>query len=267
MIDRFGPRSTPIRIASTTVCGLCAAWIVELAISPAGRLLTAFDTSATATPATAAATCSPLCISMCSRPASARTAPVRSSVSTTTNSPATSGNTLHEISRTIGTHAARSRIATHATVTTPASAVGNPSGRSATDTAISATAVVAMPASAMRPPRVSGCTGSADSQWPDSARRCTIRSITNVQTIDATDGAAKCASQTPSAGMCAPYSTRFAGFEIGSTKLAALATSAQLYNSGIGSAFARRAAARTAGVSTTAVASLDRNTVVTTPTP
>jgi hypothetical protein len=56
------------------------------------------------------------------------------------------------------------------------------------------------------------------------------------------------------------------GFEIGSTKLAAFATNAQTYSSGSGSVFARRAAANTAGVSTTAVASFDRNTVVTVPT-
>ncbi len=42
-----------------------------------------------------------------------------------------------------------------------------------------------------------------------------------------------------------PYSTRSAGFEFGSTKLAALATNAQMVSIGIGSAFARRADAQT----------------------
>ncbi len=55
--------------------------------------------------------------------------------------------------------------------------------------------------------------------------------------------------------------------EIGSTKLAALAMTAQMNRYGSGSsAFAALAAAATAGVSTTAVASFDRNTVTTVPT-
>src|SRR5471032_659617 len=57
-----------------------------------------------------------------------------------------------------------------------------------------------------------------------------------------------------------------AGLEIGSTKLAALATSAQTNSSGSGGVFAFLAAANTAGVSTTAVASFDKNAVITTPT-
>lgn len=163
-------------------------------------------------------------------------------------------------------HAVRSLTSTHATVTIPAAAVGNPSGRSSADTVISTAAVIAMPASAIRPPPVSGRVGKPDSQRPPSACRWVIRSIRNVHAIDATDGIAKWASHTPSDGMRAPYSTRFAGFEIGSTKLAAFATNAQMYSSGSGSAFARRAAAMTAGVSTTAVASFDRKIVVTVPT-
>ncbi len=62
--------------------------------------------------------------------------------------------------------------------------------------------------------------------------------------------------------------TRFAGLETGSTKLAAFATKAQMNKHGRGSrTFAARVTAKTAGVSTTAVASLDKNTVTTTPTP
>jgi hypothetical protein len=60
--------------------------------------------------------------------------------------------------------------------------------------------------------------------------------------------------------------TRFAGFEIGSTKLAALAVKAQMKRYGSGVAPAARAAAYTAGVSTTAVASFDKSTVTTVPT-
>src|SRR5581483_4432283 len=60
--------------------------------------------------------------------------------------------------------------------------------------------------------------------------------------------------------------TRLAGLEIGSTKLAALAMKAQTNKYGSGSTFAARVAAYTAGVSTTAVASFDRNTVTSVPT-
>src|ERR1700693_1058504 len=49
--ERFGPRSTPIRIAPVTCAGTCAAWLTVAAISPAGRLLTRFDAKATTTPA------------------------------------------------------------------------------------------------------------------------------------------------------------------------------------------------------------------------
>ena len=58
----------------------------------------------------------------------------------------------------------------------------------------------------------------------------------------------------------------FAGLEMGSTKLAALATNAQMKRKGSGLTSALRVAAYTAGVSTTAVASLERNVVTTTPT-
>ena len=55
--------------------------------------------------------------------------------------------------------------------------------------------------------------------------------------------------------------------KIGRTKLAAFAIKAQISRYGSGSASAVRTAARTAGVNTTAVASFDRKTVTTVPTP
>jgi len=45
--------------------------------------------------------------------------------------------------------------------------------------------------------------------------------------MDRTDGRANCASQDGSDGMWRPKTTRFAGLEIGSAKLAALAMKAQ----------------------------------------
>ena len=61
---------------------------------------------------------------------------------------------------------------------------------------------------------------------------------------------------------------RFAGFEIGRTKLAALAMNAQINIKGSGFfTLAALVAAHTAGVRTTAVASFDIETVTTVPTP
>lgn len=55
-----------------------------------------------------------------------------------------------------------------------------------------------------------------------------------------------------------PQSTTLVGLEIGSTKLTALAVNAQMNRSGNGSSFVLRAAAKTTGVNTGAVASLER---------
>ena len=73
-------------------------------------------------------------------------------------------------------------------------------------------------------------------------------------------------SQIPSGGMCRSKMTRLAGLEIGKTKLAAFAMSAQASKYGLGSTLALRTTARTAGVRTTAVASLERNAVTSVPT-
>src|SRR6202140_5692607 len=80
------------------------------------------------------------------------------------------------------------------------------------------------------------------------------------------DGSTKVRSHSDSGGICVPNTTRLAGLEIGSTKLAALAMKAQMNRYGSGSTLAARVAAYTAGVSTTAVASFDSNTVTTVPT-
>jgi len=68
--------------------------------------------------------------------------------------------------------------------------------------------------------------GSIDVRsWPRSRQRCTA----NVTTIASSDGIANCASHCGSGGMWLPKITRFAGLEIGSTKLAALAVNALAY--------------------------------------
>ncbi len=73
------------------------------------------------------------------------------------------------------------------------------------------------------------------------------------------------ASQCPKGGSCRSNTTRLAGFEMGRTKLAALAISAHASRCGRGSTLARRSAASTAGVITTAVASFESSAVTTTP--
>jgi hypothetical protein len=55
-----------------------------------------------------------------------------------------------------------------------------------------------------------------------------IRSIANVAAIAAIEGNANVASQVASRGIRPSKITRFAGFEIGNTKLAAFATNAQI---------------------------------------
>ncbi len=124
-----------------------------------------------------------------------------------------------------------------------------------------------MPASANAPPRLSGTVSTRSAQRPRRSLRSAQYSMPKVTVIASSEGSAKAAIHAPSVGMVPPYSTRLAGLEIGSTKLAALAISAQANSIGSGLAPALRAAAYTAGVSTTAVASLDRNAVTTMPTP
>src|SRR6187402_3443770 len=84
--------------------------------------------------------------------------------------------------------------------------------------------------------------------------------------MDSTEGTMNRPIHRDNAGVWLPYRTRLAGFEIGKTKLAAFAMNAHTNNKGKGFVSAFFAAAKTAGVSTTAAASLDRNVVTATPT-
>ena len=61
--------------------------------------------------------------------------------------------------------------------------------------------------------------------------------------IAATEGSAKIRSQSASGGICWPNTTRLAGLDIGSTKLAAFAMNAQMKRYGSGSTLAARVAA------------------------
>ncbi len=84
--------------------------------------------------------------------------------------------------------------------------------------------------------------------------------------MESKDGNVNAASQCASGGMRVRNTTRLAGLEMGSTNEAALAISAQANKYGSGSAFDLRTAVNTAGVNTTAVASLDMKIVTTVPT-
>ncbi len=74
---------------------------------------------------------------------------------------------------------------------------------------------------------VSGGTGTSGSMRSASAWRCVQYRTAKVMTMATTDGSVKRASQPASGGIRSPNSTRLAGFEIGRTKLAALAMNAQ----------------------------------------
>src|SRR5579883_3609073 len=193
--------------------------------------------------------------------------PVCWSASTRTKRPATSGKTLHDTPVTTGQGDWRVPIRMKAAVAAPAAKVGRPRRQPSAEAARSASAVAAIPIAASAPPRVSGAGSGAAFSAVVSCRRRAKRRARKVSAIETVDGKAKRASQTRSGGMFGPKTTRLAGLEIGRTKLAALSMKAQIKRYGSGSAPAARAAAYTAGVSTTAVASLERKVVTITPTP
>ena len=85
--------------------------------------------------------------------------------------------------------------------------------------------------------------------------------------MESNEGTPKDKSHCPRGGIPWWNTTRLAGFEIGSTKEAAFAMSAQTNRYGSGSTFALRTAVRIAGVSTTAVASFDMKMVTIVPMP
>src|ERR1700722_1269930 len=101
----------------------------------------------------------------------------------------------------------------------------------------------------------------------ESVSRNRIRMTTKIRMIDSSDGTPKSAIQRASGCIPVWKTTRFAGFEIGNTKLAAFAINAQTNKYGSGETFALRTAVRIAGVSTTAVASFDMKIVTRVPTP
>jgi hypothetical protein len=84
-----------------------------------------------------------------------------------------------------------------------------------------------MPSAASRPVPDRRGTCDPSSTAPARSARKTRISKPQVTTMAAIDGSPKRPSQDSSGGMCSPNTTRLAGLEIGSTKLAALAMNAQ----------------------------------------
>ncbi len=75
-------------------------------------------------------------------------------------------------------------------------------------------------------PDSTGTSDTVSTRGVSSARNSSA-SAPQVTTMAASDGSANARSHASSGGMCSPNTTRLAGFEIGNTKLAALAISAQ----------------------------------------
>ena len=108
--------------------GDVGAWLTVAAISPAGRLFIRFDANATTTPA-------PKAVGAARLPRRHEAARVERSAArrfarraaTSTNNPATSGSTPHDISRSTGSGDCRLMTSTTTVTAVPAMNVGRPS--------------------------------------------------------------------------------------------------------------------------------------------
>ena len=120
----------------------------------------------------------------------------------------------------------RLRSATTINAISAAQHVGVPKGSPNAEAPISATAPKSSPASASLPSVVSG-TGCSSTSIRRRKSLCSHQyKQPKVTTIEASEGSRKTPSQSARGGICRPNTTRFAGFEMGKTKLAALAIKA-----------------------------------------
>src|ERR1700759_2567311 len=126
--------------------------------------------------------------------------------------------------------------------------VGKPKSLSIADAARSTATIAANPIRTSLPAFVNGLPSSRFSMVARSSFRKIHRSTRKVTTMDNKDGTVNDSIQRPSGGMLFRKTTRFAGFEIGSTKEAAFAMNAHTYKYGSGATRAFRTAARIAGV-------------------
>src|SRR5580704_522831 len=178
-----------------------------------------------------------------------------------TNRPATSGKTLQLMSRTIRIGFVWVLTRTTQATTRAARQVGNPRSLFKAEAASRMPATIQIPMNTSLPAGLSRPMPSPSATAPESSRRKYHRKTMYVAAIENTDGNVNAASQCAREGMRVRNTTRLAGLEMGSTNEAALAISAHAKRYGNGSAFDLRTAENTAGVNTTAVASLDMKIV------
>src|ERR1039458_2260274 len=253
--ERLGPRSTPIRIACATTVVSCACRIAAPLIRPTGKLFIPFESNATTRAAVPLATQRVVSASARSPVSPKRRRPAFCNASTMTKRPATNGSTDQDTPFATLSGMLRSRHATKAIAQTAAKQVGAPSESPRAEDETSAAAAMASPTKASFPSVESNTRVTSPCISPLSSLRESHLKHRNVSTMEAPEGSRKMCNHIPSGGMCCPKTTRLAGLEIGKTKLAAFAMNAQASKYGLGLTLALRTTARTAGVSTTAVAS------------
>src|SRR6201996_8354433 len=184
-----------------------------------------------------------------------------------TNRPATKRSVDQLISRASLVGLLFALIETTAVITSAARHVGSPKSFLSAEAVRSTAIIRARPARTSLPFALSSTSSTSQSILLQRSSRNRKRRTKKIATIESRDGTQKSASHVPSGGIPVWKTTRFAGFEIGSTKLAAFAIKAQTNRYGSGETFALRTAVRIAGVKTTAVASFDMNMVTSVPTP
>ena len=134
--------------------------------------------TAISTPAPQAVSAAEAWAAACSPSLIIRINPVRSSASTSTKSPATSGSTAQDTDFTVSQGEVRSTSSTIATVTRPQTAVGRPSWRSNAEEISRATAVSRMPAPASLPAPVRAGTSTSASIASDARALAWVRRST-----------------------------------------------------------------------------------------
>src|ERR1700761_6420620 len=164
-----------------------------------------------------------------------------------TNSPATSSTVAQLISRTSWIGLLLEVMETTAVITTAARHVGSPRSFFIAEAASSTAIISASPASTSLPLLLSFTSSTSHSMLLERSSRKRIRMTTYVATIDSSDGTPKSAIQRASGGIPVWKTTRFAGFEIGNTKLAAFAINAQANKYGSGETLSLRTVGRNPG--------------------
>src|SRR5665213_2994843 len=153
--------------------------------------------------------------------------PAFCSAPTITKSPATKNNTDQDAPFATLSGMLGFRQVTTAIARTAAQHVGRPSDRPNADDVTRAAAAMANPKSASFPSTESDTGFDSTCISPRSSSREAHRKQRKVTEIETAEGRRKICNHLPSGGMCWSKTIRLAGFEIGKTKLAALAMNAQ----------------------------------------